>query len=111
MKKEEEKLIINSLDEFQELIIRYKRKKFKLFIGKELFIGESIEFFDEDIYNQFEYVVEFEEKFFFAISRELIEDILKRCLEEKVELEGIYLLDDFFSEILDKNFLRVRHVS
>lgn len=106
MKKDDEKLIINSLDEFQELIIKCKTKKIKLFIEKEMFIGESKEFYDKEIYNEFEYVVEFEERFFFAFSREMIEEILKKCLEEKIELEGIYLKDDTCPKILDKNFLK-----
>ncbi|MGL6170203.1 MAG: hypothetical protein ACRC0K_03025 [Fusobacteriaceae bacterium] len=106
MKKQEEKLTINSLDEFQELIPKYKGKSLKIFVEKGIFIGESKEFFDEEIYNEFEYVIDFEERYFFALSREIIEEILEKCSEEKIKLEGIYLIEEFSPEIINKNFLR-----
>lgn len=97
---------INSLEELEEKLEEYKKSKVKILLKEGIFIMEELVYFDQEQYNKFEYVVEFAEGFFYALSREVIEDIEKKCLEKKVKLIGIYIDDEKNCKLLETNFFK-----
>ena len=66
---------------------------------------EELTYFDEEQYNIFDYIVEFNSGYFFAVSREVIDDIIGKMKVQNIYLIGIYLSYEDIKEIQNINFM------
>ena len=106
--EEIEKNVINLefLEDLEKDFNQDKKKlKTEIFLSDNLFIMEELTYFDEEQYNIFDYIVEFNSGYFFAVSREVIDDIIGKMKVQNIYLIGIYLSYEDIKEIQNINFM------
>ncbi len=106
--EEIEKNVINLefLEDLEKNFTQDKKKlKTEIFLSDNLFIMEELTYFDEEQYNIFDYIVEFNSGYFFAVSREVIDDIIGKMKVQNIYLIGIYLSCEDIKEIQNINFM------
>ena len=106
--EEIEKNVINLefLEDLEKNFTQDKKKlKTEIFLSDNLFIMEELTYFDEEQYNIFDYIVEFNSGYFFAVSREVIDDIIGKMKVQNIYLIGIYLSYEDIKEIQNINFM------
>ncbi len=108
--EEIEKNVINLefLEDLEKNFTQDKKKlKTEIFLSDNLFIMEELTYFDEEQYNIFDYIVEFNSGYFFAVSREVIDDIIGKMKVQNIYLIGIYLSYEDIKEIQNINFMSI----